>query len=450
MLSIFIARIVIPDAYGIIAIISVLIDIFSVFINGGLGLALIQDENVEKQEFSSTFKFNLIFSCVMYAIIFAIAPYVAKFYKINEIVVVLRVYALALPLSCLYQIEMMYANKKLDFKSVFISSLIGVLLSGIISLILAILGFEIWALVVQYLLNIVITSVVLIIRNKYVPDIFYHINLSKKIYRFGFEITGAEFIATVFNSLNSLLIGKRYSTETLAYYDKGRYIPFLFDSNIAASITAVYFPVLSLEKDNEDKIVDIAKETTAIETFIMAPIYLGLIAVSKNMVEVLLTNKWIDSVPYIVIFSIAGLLSTIGPIDIDILKSKGNSNVVLYMELIKKPIWIILTIIAVRFNVTILAVVSAVMVLIETIINSYEIKKILKYSFADKIKIWIINILPSIPMFIFTMLLNNLNINKLLLLFIQLLVGIATFVLFSLITKNKNFVKIINMVKNKI
>ncbi len=449
VVSLVIARILLPEDYGMIAMISVFINIAIVLVSNGFNSALIQGQSVTEEDFSTLFWSSLFISISIYIILFLLAPLISKFYNVTELTPIIRVFSILLPISAYNSIQNAYVAKKMDFKKNFIASLIASIVSGIIGIILAKKGFGVWALVFQTLSSIFLNTIVQAFIVKWHPKFVFSLKKSTPLLKFGANSLGADLIGTIFNQLNSFAMGKWYSAADLAYYNKGYSFPQLIHGNVCGIIASVMYPAFSSEIKDLNRLKDMARKTTKMINFVLCPIYIGMIAVSYNMIKLLLTEKWIQSVPFLIIVCVTYIIYNISPLDLLLLRSIGRSDIVFRLEFIKKPIWLTMLIISVFINVYAVAIVLIFAVLLEAIINSIAIKKFLNYGFFLKLKDWIKVIYPSLLMFIIVVAMNLFNINILILFPLQIIVGIVFYILFSIITKNECFFYLVNMIKNR-
>lgn len=449
VISLVLARIISPESYGLVAIITIFINIANVFVTTGFSSALIQNQNSDDEDFSTIFYCSFFISIIIYGILYFIAPLLSSFYKLNELTKLIRVFSLILPISSYNSIQIAYISKKMEFKKNFISSFLGSVISGIFGIILAYNNYGVWALIWQMLINNIVSCIVLMFLIDWRPRLKFSIKKAKPMLKYGVNILGADLLGTIFNQLNSFIIGKKYSPADLAYYNRGQSFPYLINNNICTIIANVMFPAFSTESTDFLKIKDMAKKTTLMTTYILCPVYFGMIAVSNNLIITLLTDKWIKAVPFMNIVCIACILGTISPTDLQILKAIGKSDIVLKMEFIKKPIWLCLMIVALFINIYALAFVIPIITLVELIINSIYIKKYINYSIMEKLKDWCIGIIPSLLMFITIMLFNFIPLNNTVLLILQILCGFFVYIVYSVLLKNNCYKHLINIIKNK-
>lgn len=435
ILSIVLARILTPKDYGIVALINVFITLADVFVTSGFGSALIQKRDADDVDFSTMFYISEIFSIVIYLILFFIAPYISIFYNNADLTLIIRVLALKLPLSAFNAIQQAYVSKKMLFKKIFISTTVSSIISGLVGIIIAYLGFGVWALVVQYILNTIIISIALFVQLDWHPQLKFSWASGKPLLDYGWKIVAASFMGNFFNQLRTLLLGKMYTPAELAFYNRGQKFPDLVSQNIDGTISTVLFPAISEFNDDLQKVKKMIRRSLRVSTFIIMPIMFGMAATSKPIILMLLTDKWIDSVPYMQYLCIAGAFGTISNTNMQAISAIGRSDVLLKLELIKKPLYLILLLIGLKISVLAVAYTMLIYTIYSTVINMSPNRKLLNYKFKEQVS----DILPalslSLIMFLVVDSLTLLNLPMMIIFIIQIVVGIVIYVFLAIIFK---------------
>lgn len=435
ILSIVLARILTPKDYGIVALINVFITLADVFVTSGFGSALIQKRDADDVDFSTMFYISEIFSIVIYLILFFIAPYISIFYNSADLTLIIRVLALKLPLSAFNAIQQAYVSKKMLFKKIFISTTVSSIISGLVGIIIAYLGFGVWALVVQYILNTIIISIALFVQLDWHPQLKFSWSSGKPLLDYGWKIVATSFMGNFFNQLRTLLLGKMYTPAELAFYNRGQKFPDLVSQNIDGTISTVLFPAISEFNDDLQKVKKMIRRSLRVSTFIIMPIMFGMAATSKPIILMLLTDKWIDSVPYMQYLCIAGAFGTISNTNMQAISAIGRSDVLLKLELIKKPLYLILLLIGLKISVLAVAYTMLIYTIYSTVINMSPNRKLLNYKFKEQVS----DILPalslSLIMFLVVDSLTLLNLPMMIIFIIQIVVGIVIYVFLAIIFK---------------
>ena len=449
IVSLVIARILSPTDYGLVAMVLIFTNIATVIVSNGFSAALIQGEDVNESDFSTIFYCSLLISIVLYIVLYVFAPNIAHFYGEETIIPIIRIFSLILPLASLNSIQNAYISKKMEFNKNFYATLLGSIISGSCGIILAVKGFGVWALVAQYMCNLVVNCIALFFLISWRLSFNFNARRAVPLLKFGANVLGADLIGTIFNQLNSFVMGKFYTPSDLAYYNRGQSFPQLVNGNISSIVASVMFPAFSTTSSDMNRLKGMAKKTTKMMTYILCPLYFGMIAVSSNLITLLLTEKWLPAVPFLCIVCIACVLGTISPIDIQILKAVGRSDIVLKLEFIKKPVWLLLVVLAIQKGVYAVAWVLPIACIIEILVNGIAVKKCIGYSLFEKTLDWLKSIIPSVIMFALVYSINWININTIFLLIFQVCAGILIYLVYSLVTKNENFIYFMSVVKRK-
>ena len=448
IVSIVLARILMPEDYGVVAIVNVFIAIAEVFVTSGLGTALIQKKDATQLDFSTLFWCNMALSCLLYLMMFFLSPVIADFYDMPLLTPVLRVFSLRLPICAFNSIQNAYVSRRMDFKKFFFSTLIGTVISAVIGIVMALKGFGVWALVAQYLSNAVIDTLVLFITVGWRPHFEFSGKAAGPLVSYGWKILATDLIGTAFNQLNSFIIGKKYTSEDLAYYSQGKKIPDLLNTNISATLTAVLFPAMSLT-ENREEIIAIRRKSLKMLAYVLFPMMFGMIVVADNMVITLLTEKWILAVPFVRIACLEAILGVMGTTLIQEIKAIGRSDITLKLELIKKPVYLVIVVAAMFFGVKAIAWTGVLISVIAFFINVIPVKKYIGFDF----KMHFLDAWPALWMSAVMCAavygVGYLVPNTLWCLVVQVLLGAAIYIGLSMVTKNESLQYLIGMLKTK-
>ena len=304
VVSIVLARLLEPSVYGTVALVTVFTTILQVFIDSGLGTALIQKKNADDLDYSSVFYFNFVVCIILYLGMFIAAPYIAKFYGNMSLIPVIRVISLTLIISGVKNIQQAYVSSNMLFKRFFFSTIGGTIVSAFVGIFMAYIGMGVWALVAQQLSNAMIDTMILWITVKWRPKAVFSWERLKSLLAYGWKLLVAVLLDTVYNNLRNLVIGKMYSSADLAFYNQGDKFPKIIVTNINTSIDSVLLPTMSSEQDNKARVKEMTRRAIKTSTYIMAPLMMGLAFCAKTVVELVLTQKWLPCVPFLQIFCI--------------------------------------------------------------------------------------------------------------------------------------------------
>lgn len=391
VVSVVLSRLLSPSDYGIIAMVLVFITLANTFVTSGFATALIQKKDADELDFSTMFYCSLACSCILYGILFLLAPFIADFYAQPSLCLILRVFALRIPLSAFGAIQHAYVSRHLLFKRFFWSSLIGTLASGIIGVAMAMAGFGVWALIAQYFADTILDAIVLFITVPWRPRLLFSWSAAKPLMSYGWKVLAADLSGTFFGQLRSLIVGKFYTPADLAFYNKGQQLPQLITQNLGSAVMGVLFPVMSNEGDDVGAVRQICRRCMQVMSYVTAPLLLGMAAAASDIVVLLFTEKWLECVPYLQILSLGLTIGVLGVIPLQALKAIGRSDVVLRLEFIKKPIYVLLLVVGVLKGTMAIAVTMALYELYGTAVNVLQLKRYLDYDIHTQL----LDILPS-------------------------------------------------------
>lgn len=394
VVSIVLARLLTPDVYGTVALVTVITTIMQVFVDSGLGSALIQKKEADDLEFSTVFYCNFSICIILYIIMFFSAPYIANFYYMPDLTALIRVISLTLIISGVKNVQQAYVSRNLMFKKFFYSTVGGTIFSAILGIAMAYTGYGAWALVAQQLSNAAIDTLILWITVPWRPKKMFSFTKLRGLFAYGWKLLISALIDTVYNNMRQLIIGKFYSSSDLAYYNKGRQFPNLIVTNINVSIDSVLLPVMSQNQDNTKRVKDMTRKAIRTSSYVMWPLMTGLAIIAEPLIILVLTDKWLPCVPYLRIFCFTYALWPIHTANLNAIKAMGRSDLFLKLEIIKKIIGIFSIIVTLPFGVFAIALGYMTTGPMGAIINAFPNEKMLNYSFKEQF----IDLLPFIFM----------------------------------------------------
>ena len=448
-ISVILARLLLPEEYGLVALSVVLITILDVFVTYGFGNSLIANKNSDNIDFSTCFYFGIALSWLVYAGVFFAAPGIAVFFKNPLIVPVLRVLALRIPIAAVNSVQHAYVSKHMLFRKFFISTSIGTVLSGILAVAMAYGGCGVWSLVAQYLGNVVCDTVCLWIIVGWRPIRAFSFLRLRKIYDYGWKILGVGLLDTIYSRLRSLVIARQFSPSDLAYYNNGNHFPRLSMTILDPTLQTVLFPALAQCNDNQAAMRNISRRMIGLSTYLVFPVMIGLIAVAKPLVLVLLTEKWLPSVVFLQIACLAYMWRPLQYINVCVIKASGRSGLLLKMDLLKKGVGLAVLLASVRFGVVGVAWSAVVFNLFSTAVNIAPNRTILNYGYAAQF--WDIakSAFLALAMGAGVFSLSFLKLATLPLLCLQCLFGLTFYVAGSVLFRNDNFTYALNMLRSR-
>ncbi|MCQ2496152.1 MAG: lipopolysaccharide biosynthesis protein [Lachnospiraceae bacterium] len=452
IVTIVLARIIAPDEYGIISIVNVFINIANAFVINGFGNSLIQKKDSDELDFSTVFYFSIGFSTIVYLILFICAPFISKFYEMDALTLILRIMGVRLPIAAINSVQQAYISKCMAFKKFFFATLGGTLASAAVGITMAYNGFGIWALVAQYLTNVCIDTVVLSFTSGWRPKLIYSRTRMKGLFSYGWKIMFVGVMTTVYANIRNLVIGKKYNSADLAYSEKGEQFPNAIAGNINSSITKVLFPVLSDLQNDIEQLKRAVRRSIKVGTYVLFPIMFGFAVISEKFVSFFMTEKWIGCVPFLQIMCIVYALQPLQTSSLQAIKAIGKSSLYLWIDIIKKIVGIIILIVTVFcFDDVLIIVFGALVIELFSVIVLFPVnKKLFNYTYREQIMDIAPSMMLSIGMCLVTVAFDNmLQINGLLAILMDIVIGVGTYLIGSVITKNENFKYILGFMLRK-
>lgn len=448
IVSIVLARLLDPTVYGTVALVTIFTTIMQVFVDSGMGNALIQKKDADDLDFSSVFYFNMAMCSVLYLIMFFAAPLIASFYRMPELTAIVRVLSFVVVISGVKNVQQAYVSRHLMFKRFFFSTLGGTIGAAVIGIAMAYLGFGVWALVAQMLFNAAVDTTILWITVKWRPKKMFSFQRLKSLFSYGWKLLASSLIDTVYNDLRQLIIGKKYSSGDLAYYNQGKKFPQLIVTNINTSIDSVLLPTMSKAQDDMAAVRSMTRRAIKTSTFLMMPAMIGLAVCAEPLVQLILTEKWLPCVLFLRIFCITYAFYPIHTANLNAIKAMGRSDLFLKLEIIKKTVGIIAILITMWISVQAMAYSFLVTTILNQVINSWPNKKLLNYSYLEQVKDMMPQILLSLGMGAAIYAVSFLHLSASLTLLIQIPLGVLVYWSGSKIFHVESYTYIIEMVKN--
>lgn len=384
IVGIVMARLLTPEAYGIIGIIGVFLAISETFVDSGFTNALINKNNCSQEDYSTVFIFNIAISIIFFFLLYAVAPFIAEFYNESSLIWTTRVMGLSFVISSFGAIPMTIITKKLLFRAKALITFIVSICSGFIGILLAYKGFGVWALVFQSLLSVLLRTVISIVYVKWIPMIKFSFSSFKELFGFGSKLLGSNLIYTIYNNLYSLVIGKFFNSTELGYFNRASGYSQLIPNNISGVINKFLFPVLSKIKNDDRELSSLNHKFLDISSYFIFPGCFLLASLANPIVSLMLTDKWLPVVPILQILCIGSIFDPICSINGSFILAKGRSDVFLYNHLITKPIGCILLCISLFWNIEAVAWSKVFYTMTCLFVSCWQINRILKcYSFKS-------------------------------------------------------------------
>lgn len=451
IVSIVLARLLDPENYGVISIVMIFITFCDAIVTGGFGNAIVQKKDADELDVNTMLCCSVATSILLYIIMFCAAAYIASFYNMPIIRPILRVLGLRLLISGVNSIQRAWIQKRMLFRRFFISTSFGTVISAVVGIAMAYMGMGAWSLVAQYLTNSFIDTTVLLITNDWKPRLQFSWSRAKTMLSYGWKVLLTTVVYTIEGDLRSLIIGKQFGSADLAYYDQGKKFPNLLVTNINTSISNVMFPVLSKSQDNLARMRTICRRSIKISTYLLAPLLIGLIAVSNEFVLVILSDKWLPCVPYLQILTLVYLVRPLTTTCQQAIMSTGRSDITLKIMVavnITDAVLLLVAVFALK-SVLMIAVGALITEVVSMGLFMKYVKKCIGYTYREQLLDIGPSLLLAISMGIVVYCIGLLELKAGLLLIAQIITGAIYYILVSYILHFEPFEYIVKMIGEK-
>lgn len=422
------ARLLVPNDFGTIAIVLVFINIAQVFVQSGLNTALIQKKDADDIDFSTVLYASFIIATVFYLIIFVTAPGVANFYENMELVRLLRVLSLILFPGALNTVQNAFISRDMLFEKLFRISMVSVIISGIAGITAAYMGMGVWALVIYYFLNQVSITMIIWFTVEWRPILKFSFMRLKGLLSFGGKLLVSSLIHTLYMDLRTLIIGRIYSPSTLGYYNRGESVPKSLVNAIGGSIQSVMLPTLSSVQDNKSDLKRVVRRSIKTISFIVFPTMSGLAVVAEPLVTLLLGEKWLPAVPFMQIFCVSAAFQVLHTANYQGISALGRGDIYLKLEIIKKIVGISILVISIPFGIYAIAFGYAVSAILEALIHMWPNKRLYDYSAKEQIRDIMPAFILSFVMGVAIYMIEFINLPSWQLLLIQITSGVLIYI----------------------
>ncbi|WP_138419838.1 lipopolysaccharide biosynthesis protein [Aquibacillus sediminis] len=436
LIQIFLARLLLPEHFGLIGMITIFIAFSTSLVQSGLDQALIREKELGQRDYSTVFFFNLSVSIVIYVIIFFTSPFIAEFYNEPVIVEVLRVLMLVVIINAVSVIQRVMLVRKIDFKTQTKISIIASFTSGVVAIVLALCGSGVWSLVAQQVTMQFITMTLLLVYNRWIPSWVFDVVLFKRYFNFGYKLLLSSLINVVRQNIYQVIIGKLYPVAQLGYYTNALKLRDVSSKSLSQALQRVSYPLLSKSKDDNDKLslnyIRLIRSTA----FIHFPLITILAAISPILIPLLLGEQWEPSVQYFQLLCIVGLFYPIQSLNLNILKVIGRTDIFLLLSIIKTVILFLSLGMAITLRTEIegLIVVAILNSCFALLIHISVTSKQITYKISDQLYHLIKLFISVIVVFIVMNVLRiQIDINEFMLMFLLMFIGSIVYIGISLV-----------------
>ena len=385
--GIILARLLEPQDYGCIGMLTIFMSLATVFVDAGFGTALIQKKRPTQEDYSTVFWFNLAMSTVMYFVLYFFAPNIARFYHMDLLCMVLRVQGVILIIHAFATIQTNQLMKQFKFKKIAIVTLITSLIALIVTIILAFYGFGVWALVTQYILTALIPTIIYWLTNKWRPLLTFSKESFKSLFKFGGYMLSMSLITTIGNEIQGLLIGRVYNPSTMGFYSKARGTEKLASHTVSNVLQQVTLPIYSELQDDRSGLISAIKKLTCSVAYITFPLMFLLIVLAKPVFVLLYSAKWLPSVPYFQVLCLAGVAGCLQFANNQAIAAIGKSKAMFLWTFVKRSVGIVLIVGGLAlFEMPGLLVGTVLQVWFMYFINIYLVSKHIGYNWAQQLR----------------------------------------------------------------
>ena len=451
VISIILARLLGPNAFGQVALLTVFANLSLTFIESGLSTALVQSKETDDRDYSTVFYITLALSLVIIVIWQLFAPMMAGFYESPEMVAPLRFYAFSLILSAFNSIQTARMQREMRFKEMMYCNLSATVVSGLIGTALAFMGFGLWSLVIYFFAQIAMSSIAMLFVLRWLPHSPFSMDSAKRLYGFGIKMLAAGIITTLYNDIRPLIIGKRFSTASLGYYERGQRFSSTISLNLDAAVQSVMFPVLSRSQEDKVQFSAMLSKTKNLGAFIIFPAMLGMAAVAGPMVHVLLGEQWLPCIIFVQLLCIGEAQVPITTANLLAVKSLGRSDIYAKQEALRRALMLIVLAISVFCfdSVEAIAVGFVISAWIDAVVTTLPLKKLLGTTITQQFLPLTKSMAASLIMAGTVYTFGLLNMPMLIKLLLQIPLGAAVYIAVNYILKTEGLFYILNILKKR-
>ena len=411
IISTMLARLLMPEEFGLIAMLSIFIGLASVLIDSGLTQSLIRTNECDTEDLSTVFYFNIIISIIVYFIFYLIAPFVSTYFEQPALINIIRVYSIVFIINSFSAVQKTILTKSLDFKTLMFATMPSLFLYGLVGIFLAINGFGVWSLVWAAIAQSIAVSIQLWLKSTFKPILIFNIVKFKYHFNFGYKLLLSGLLETIFSNSYTFIIGKLYAPSQVGFYSKSNNLQMLPVQLITSVLTKITYPLFSEIQNDNIRLKKIFKRLIQIVILIVAPTLVFSAILATPIFRLLYTEKWLPAVPYFQILCIAGILFPLHSFNLHILNVKGRSELFLKLEIFKKIIILVAIFISIQYGLLGLLYGNVITSILSFFINSYYSGKFINYNSLHQIKdmmpILLITLISGFIVFLTDILINS-------------------------------------------
>lgn len=449
VITVLLARKLTPSDYGLVNMIQIFTVFGMVLIDGGFGQALIQKKDANSKDYSTVFYLNIILSIVIYVFLYFFAPCIAEFYRQSALVDISRVVFLLFPINALCIVQHTILTKEMKIRQLTIVSVVASIFSGLVGLYFAYAGYGVWALVYQTLTLHIIRSLTLWCVNKWYPIFVFSFSSIKNIWIFSINLLGTFTLAAVFQNIYTVVIGRYFSLESVGYYNQAFRFESIATGSIAAAVQRVSFPAFAEIQNDKDRLRLAYGKVVGVTMFIHVPIMLGIASIGHDLFYVLLTEKWLSSVPYFYLLCIGSSLYPLHMINVNVIKALGKGKLYFRLNLAKYALMSVFILLTINHSIMMVLLGFVVSTLSGALFITYYCGKEIKYPLTTQLKSLMPIFVLSIVMVGCVLGCRLIDIPKLYRLILEILVGGSVYIFFAFVFKLKAMNQLLEIIKHK-
>lgn len=444
VIQIVLARLLLPEDYGIIGLLAIFISISDVFLLQGFTTALIQKKDADEVDFSSVFFANIIMSLVIYAVLFAIAPLVSDFYNLPQLNAIMRVLSLNIIIGAFCAVHNAIISRNLEFKLSFVRNVANTATQGIVGIFMACNGFGVWSLVISKIAGTFVGMLLLCVTVNWKPKMLFSAGRISSLFSYSSRILGTNLLNTIFNNIHSMVIGKFFLPADVGFYQRGQQIPQVAMTAIDGSLNEVLYPTLSILQNDLSKLKDALRRSMKTSMYIVLPMITGLLVTAEPLTILLLTDKWLASVPFM---QLTCAITLFWPFSarLHALNALGLSDVTFKLSLITKLLIVIMIIICIPMGIYAIMWGTLLASVISFFITSHYVNKYIGYSLKELGLDIAYPVALTIAMACIVLIIGNCIDNLMLKLVVQTMFGIAFYFGCSEMLKIEQYIYVKNL-----
>lgn len=386
VIGIIIARLVEPAQYGIVGMLGIFIAVVSLFTDCGFATSLVRKPDHNQTDFSTLFYFNVVASIIGYSIICILSPWIADFYNEPILKPLAKVVSLTIVIGALCSVQHIQYTIIMDFKTRSKLYFVCTIIAGVCGIIMAYNGLGVWALAWQNIIKQALNAILLWCLSSWRPTLEFSRKTMKYMWNFGYKLLLSSLLDTIFNNIYTLIIGKVYSARDLGNYSRAMNYAKLPSAQLSGIFSGVAFPMLCSIQNDDVRLARVYRQYLRTIAFIVFPLMIGMAAVAKPLIIVLLTEKWIDVVFMLQLICLSMMWYPIHSINLSLLQVKGRPDLFLRLEIINKAIIVMALCITIPISLKAMLIGSICTSLISLFINTYYTGKLIHVGYLRQIK----------------------------------------------------------------